>query len=104
MMQQFGRGLVIEPFLATVVLAGGILRRTANAEQKSRWLAPLIEGELQAALAFAEPQGRFNPGDIATTGSAASTMVEKASKAAAPASSLMASSPCNRVLLYNRSV
>ena len=56
MMEQFGRGLVVEPFLANVVLAGGALRRTANAAQKSTWLAPLIGGELQAALAFAEPQ------------------------------------------------
>lgn len=67
MMEQFGRGLVIEPYLANVVLAGGILRRSANAGQKSRWLTPLIEGNLQTALAFAEPQGRFNIADIKTT-------------------------------------
>jgi alkylation response protein AidB-like acyl-CoA dehydrogenase len=48
------------------VLAGGVLRRLATTEQKSRWLLPLIGGELQAALAFAEPQGRFNPADVAT--------------------------------------
>ncbi len=66
MMQQFGRGLVIEPFLANIVLAGGVLRRLATTEQKSRWLQPLIAGELQAALGFAEPQGRFNSADVAT--------------------------------------
>lgn len=67
MMEQFGRGLVVEPYLANVVLAGGILRRLATPEQKSAWQGPLIAGALQAALAFAEPQGRFNPADIATT-------------------------------------
>ena len=67
MMEQFGRGLLVEPYLANVVLAGGILRRSAHAGQKSQWLAPLIEGSLQAALAFAEPQGRFNIADIKTT-------------------------------------
>lgn len=67
MMQQFGRGLVLEPFLPSIVLAGGILRRAANREQKERWLTPLIAGEIQAALAFAEPQARFDPADIATT-------------------------------------
>lgn len=67
MMQQFGRGLVVEPFLPTVVLAGGILRRAASSAQKERWLAPLITGELHAALAFAEPQGRFDLASIATT-------------------------------------
>ena len=70
MMQQFGRGLIVEPFLATVVLAGGVLRRTASSIQKERWLTPLIVGELQAALAFAEPQGRFDLANIATTATA----------------------------------
>lgn len=67
MMEQFGRGLVVEPYLANIVLAGGVFRRAANSDQKSEWLAPLIEGKLQAALAFAEPQGRFNIADITTT-------------------------------------
>jgi hypothetical protein len=67
MMEQFGRGLLVEPYLANVILAGGVLRRSADAGQKSQWLAPLIEGKLQAALAFAEPQGRFNIADIKTT-------------------------------------
>lgn len=67
MMEQFGRGLIVEPYLANVVLAGGILRRVANDEQKSQWLAPLIEGSLQTALSFAEPQGRFDINDIKTS-------------------------------------
>jgi alkylation response protein AidB-like acyl-CoA dehydrogenase len=67
MMQQFGRGLMVEPYLANIVLAGGVLRRTANTEQKTKWLAPLIEGSLQTALAFAEPQARFDIANIATT-------------------------------------
>jgi alkylation response protein AidB-like acyl-CoA dehydrogenase len=70
MMEQFGRGLVVEPFLPTVVLAGGALRRTADDEQKTRWLMPIIEGRLQAALAFAEPQARFDIADIATSAEA----------------------------------
>ena len=67
MMQQFGRGLMIEPFLANIVLAGGVLRRAATAKQKAKWLAPLIDGSLQTALAFAEPQARFDIANIATT-------------------------------------
>jgi alkylation response protein AidB-like acyl-CoA dehydrogenase len=49
------------------VLAGGVLRRAASKAQKHRWLERLIAGELQAALAFAEPQGRFDLADIGTT-------------------------------------
>ena len=66
MMEQFGRGLVVEPYLATIVLAGGVLRRVASAEQKEQWLSCIIEGRTQAALAFAEPQARFEIADIAT--------------------------------------
>ncbi len=66
-MQRFGRGLVVEPYLANVVLAGGVLKRAGNAEQKARWLQPLIAGELQATLAFTEPQSRYDLANIETT-------------------------------------
>ncbi len=69
MMQQFGRGLLVEPFLANIVLAGGVLRRTATAEQKARWLHPIMAGELQATLAIAEPQSRYDLANVATTAS-----------------------------------
>src|SRR5690606_37480176 len=42
LIQAFGRGLVVEPLLATVVFAGGALKRLGTPEQKSRWLTPLI--------------------------------------------------------------
>jgi len=70
MMEQFGRGLLVEPFLANIVLAGGVLRRLANSEQKEQWLAGIIDGETQAALAFAEPQARFDISNVATTATA----------------------------------
>jgi len=66
-MERFGRGLVVEPYLANVVLAGGILKHAANDTQKSDWLAPLIAGELQATLAFVEPQSRYDISNIVTT-------------------------------------
>jgi len=67
MMQGLARGLVVEPYLANIVLAGGILRRAGNAEQKTKWLHPIVGGELQATLAFAEPQSRYELASIATT-------------------------------------
>ena len=66
-MQHLARGLVVEPYLANVVLAGGILRRTASDTQKAEWLQPLIGGELHATLAYGEPQARFDLADIRTT-------------------------------------
>ena len=66
-MQLFGKGLIVEPYLANVVMAGGVLKRSATATQKDRWLQPLISGELQAALAFTEPQSRYDLANIVTT-------------------------------------
>ena len=68
-MLRFGKGLVVEPYLANIVLAGGVLRRAASAEQKERWLQPIISGELQAALAYAEPQSRYDIADVRTQAS-----------------------------------
>jgi alkylation response protein AidB-like acyl-CoA dehydrogenase len=68
-MEQFGRGLVTEPYLANIVVCGGFLR-SASAEQRARLLAPLVAGESQWAFAFAEPRGRFNLADISTTATA----------------------------------
>jgi pimeloyl-CoA dehydrogenase small subunit len=67
MAEQFGKGLVVEPYLATVVLAGGALRVAGSAEQKTKYLGAIIDGSLQAALAYAEPQGRFNLADLTTS-------------------------------------
>ena len=70
MMQRFGRGLVVEPYLANIILAGGILKRVGTAEQKERWLHAIMAGELQATLAFTEPQSRYDLANIATTATA----------------------------------
>ena len=66
-MERFGRGLVVEPYLANVVLSGGVLKRAANAAQKSEWLSAIVSGELQATVAFMEPQSRYEINNIATT-------------------------------------
>jgi alkylation response protein AidB-like acyl-CoA dehydrogenase len=66
LMLRFGKGLVVEPYLANIVLASGVLRRAASADQKQRWLHPIIAGELQAALAYQEPQSRYDIANIRT--------------------------------------
>ena len=65
-MKEIGHGLVLEPYLENVILAGGVLKRLATDEQKSKWLSKIINGELQSTLAFTEPQSRFNLNDVAT--------------------------------------
>jgi pimeloyl-CoA dehydrogenase small subunit len=69
LMEALGRGLMVEPYLATVVLGGGLVAALGSADQKSAVLPPLIAGEMQLAFAYAEPQSRFDPADITTTAS-----------------------------------
>jgi len=71
LMEQFGKGLVVEPYLASVLLAGGALKVAGSQAQKETLLSGLIDGSKQAAFAFAEPQGRFNLADLTTTATAA---------------------------------
>ena len=66
-MEELGRGLVVEPYLPTIVLCGGILNRHGSAAQKESHLPGIIAGENIWALAFNEPQGRFNLADIVTS-------------------------------------
>ena len=65
-MEEFGKGLVVEPFLETVVLCGGLLDISANKEQKKELLEKVISGDLHLALAFTEPQSRLNLHDVTT--------------------------------------
>jgi len=62
-MERLGHGLVVEPYLASVVLAGGLLARTGD---PGNLLPGLAAGELQLAAAIAEPQARFDLHDVVT--------------------------------------
>jgi alkylation response protein AidB-like acyl-CoA dehydrogenase len=65
-MEAFGKGLVVEPFLETMIMSGGIIDDHGTVEQKSVLLEPAIAGDMQLALAYAEPQSRFNLSDVVT--------------------------------------
>ena len=61
--EEFGKGLVVEPYIQTVVTCGGFLRR-ASQDQRQEHLSKIISGEEIWAFAYADPQGRFNLSDI----------------------------------------
>ena len=65
--EEFGKGLVVEPYLASVVLGGGALRHGANPAQKGEIITGLAAGELKLALAYAEEQSRFDLHDVTTS-------------------------------------
>lgn len=58
-MEQFGRGLVLEPYLATVLLAGQTIAEAGTPEQRKTLLSGLISGETLYALAHVEGPARF---------------------------------------------
>lgn len=53
-MEAIGRGLMVEPYFATIVLAGGVLRRAASAAQRGAILPGVIAGERILAVAHCE--------------------------------------------------
>lgn len=65
--QGFGRGLVLEPWLTSVVLCGILIDRLGSAQQKEYWLSRIAAGESRPALAAYEPQGVYDHGDVLTT-------------------------------------
>ncbi len=66
-MQELGRALALEPYLATAVLAGTALRLAGSATQKSALLPVVAEGRLKLAFAHCERQARYDLTDVTTT-------------------------------------
>jgi alkylation response protein AidB-like acyl-CoA dehydrogenase len=66
-MEEFGRALVVEPYVPTVVIGGGFLMDGAPAALQEEFLPKIASGETMMAFAFAEPKGRYNLADLATT-------------------------------------
>jgi len=65
LLEEFGKGLVVEPYIASVVIGGGFLKH-ANAAQKKKYLDALMEGRLQIAFAVEEYEQCFDLGQTAT--------------------------------------
>ncbi|MGA3401065.1 MAG: acyl-CoA dehydrogenase family protein [Acetobacteraceae bacterium] len=66
-MQAFGRALILEPYLATVVLGGTALRFAGSVAQKSELLPAIAEGRMKLAFAHSERQARYDLTDVVTT-------------------------------------
>ena len=59
--EELGRVLAPEPFIETVVLAGGLIAAVGTAEQKGELLGGISEGATIAVFAHAEPGTRWTP-------------------------------------------
>jgi alkylation response protein AidB-like acyl-CoA dehydrogenase len=66
-MEVFGRGLVVEPYFATIVLGADLVAHAGSAEQQAAILPKVAEGAHLLAFAHGEPGSRYDLTQIATT-------------------------------------
>ena len=66
-MQEFGRHLVVEPFVETVVVAGGLIEQIGSDRQKQSFIPDIVAGTKIWALAWTERGSRFDPATVTTT-------------------------------------
>src|SRR5579872_657807 len=64
-MEEFGKALVTEPYLGTVVIGGGFLKHS-NHPMAGDLIGGIIEGKNTFAFAYAEPESRFNLAALST--------------------------------------
>ena len=69
-MEEIGKGLIVEPYFPTVVLLGGLLKRAGNEGQRSALIPGIIDGSVLGAFAYLERQSRFEMADCLTTATA----------------------------------
>jgi alkylation response protein AidB-like acyl-CoA dehydrogenase len=66
-MELVGRGLLLEPFLSTIVMCAGLIRDSASEPLKRMMLPRIGTGELKLALACYEAAGRYDLSHVACT-------------------------------------
>ena len=66
-MQELGRVLALEPYLATVVLGGTAVKLAGSAAQQAAILPAVADGSLKLAFAHAERGARYDLADVQTT-------------------------------------
>ncbi|MDR3420049.1 MAG: acyl-CoA dehydrogenase family protein [Xanthobacteraceae bacterium] len=66
-MEAIGKALALEPYLATVVLAGGLLRLGGSEKLRAELIPRIAAGDLTLAFAHAERQSRYDLADVATS-------------------------------------
>ncbi len=70
-MEGFGRGLVVEPYLATVLLGAAIIAEAGSEAQKAGILPKVAEGQMKLSFAHTERQSRYDLADVKTEARAA---------------------------------
>ncbi|WP_134323806.1 acyl-CoA dehydrogenase family protein [Cumulibacter soli] len=59
-LEEFGKALALEPYISTVLLAGGLIDAAGSDEQKAELLGGIGEGSRKVAFAAQEPGSRYD--------------------------------------------
>ena len=68
-MEQLGKGICLEPYMESVILAGGLIGQLGSDAQKEELLGGIATGELQAAVALDELNSHYDLANVTTTAS-----------------------------------
>ncbi|MDL2200495.1 acyl-CoA dehydrogenase family protein [Halopseudomonas aestusnigri] len=66
-MEQLGKGICLEPYMESVILAGGLIGQLGSDAQKEELLGGIATGELQAAVALDELNSHYDLANVTTT-------------------------------------
>ncbi len=71
MMEEFGKGMLVEPYLSCAIMGGTLIADLGSEEQKGALIPQIMEGAMITAVAYAEQGSRFNPNNVKTSAVAA---------------------------------
>ncbi len=67
LMEEMGRAVMPGPFFSTVLLGGLTIGEAGSAEQKKEWLGKIAAGDAKVALAWTEPNARWDAAGVTLT-------------------------------------
>ncbi|MCC5808725.1 MAG: acyl-CoA dehydrogenase family protein [Ectothiorhodospiraceae bacterium] len=65
-MESFGKGLILEPYVASVLTSGILVAEAGSDAQKEAIIEPLVGGELKLAFAHGEPKNHYSETRVST--------------------------------------
>ena len=65
-MRALAPGLILEPYISTVILSGTLLQEAATPEQKATWIEEIATGATRYAFAHYEPESRYQETHVGT--------------------------------------
>ncbi len=65
-MEAVGRGLALEPYLASIVIGGNLIRLGGTPAQREACIPQIADGSLRVAFAHVERQARYDLFDVST--------------------------------------